>query len=295
MTCDVSTRHGTTRADWTVLERTRPSDRTSFSRTRRLLATHSLEERKKVATRHPDERCQYRKLLTDPDSLVPLTTRPRNGCCWGALGAALRQCDDRPTDRSCPYLLNESWDCFELDATFPEFCAVGARPLLPKVKNRLTFEVRTEPSARQHIVQVGIARVGGDASQKRSGCLDESTPLLESFVYSSVGDVLNSGGPLEIVAPGTLPGLRFRLENWCSGAPAWLSGGALLARVMIEVDLRRGRVSLNVGDWEADPLVLSIPGLVDADDGEKEWLPFISLTAVGQSARLLDFHARVDA
>jgi len=244
--------------------------------------------------RHPDERYQFRKLLTDPDHLVTMITRPRNSCTWGAMGAALRQCDDRPTDRCCPYLLNEAWDCFELDAAFPEFCAVGSRALLPKVKSRFVFEIQTEPSARQHIAQVGLARVDAEQSQLRSGRLDESTPLLESFVYTSSGDLLTSDGFLEIVSPGTLPGLRFRRENWCNGGPTWLADGTCLARIMMEVDLRRGRVAISLGEWAADPVVVSIPALLTGGADEKQWLPFISLTAVGQSARILDFHACVE-
>lgn len=281
--------------EWAAVARTQTSDRTSLARTRRLLAPKSLEERRKHASRHPDERGQFRKLLTDPDHLVTMITRPRNGCCWGAMGAALRQLDDRPVDRSNPHLLNESWDCFELDAAFPEFCAVGARPLLPRTKNRLAFEIRSDATARQHIAQVGLARVEGDAAQIRSGSLDKSTSLLETFVYTSAGDLLSSSDSLEIIAPGVVPGLWFRLENWCSGAPTWLSDGAVLARVMMEVDLRRGRIAISLGDWAADPLVLSVPGLTEGDAECKQWLPFISLTAVGQSARIMDFHTSVEA
>lgn len=260
--------------------------------------TQSLEDRKKSSARgrHPDERGQFRKLLTDPDAdhEVSMITRVRNGCCWGASGAALRQFSDRAVDRANPYLLNEAWDCFELDATFPEFCSVGARPLLPKMKNRLVFEVQTEADARQHIAQVGLARVGGEPSQVRSGCLDASTPLLESIVYTSAGDLIASGPEdIEVISPGTRPGLTFRLENWCSGAPTWLSGGRNLVRIMVEVDLLRGRISISLGEWSADPMVFSIPGLINGED--KEWLPYISLTAVGQSARLMDFHASVQA
>lgn len=262
------------------------------------MATKSLEDRKEASARqrHPDERAQFRKLLTDPDQgPISMLTRPRNGCCWGGLGAALRQFSDKASDRTCPQLINEAWDCFELDAAFPEFCAVGARPLLPRMKNRLVFEVRTDVDSRAHIMQVGLARVGGDQSQLRSGTLDKSTPLLETFLYTSAGDVMCSEPEdIEIIAPGTMPGIRFRRENWCSGAPNWLSGGSQLVHIMMEVDLRRGRIALSVGEWSSDPLILSIPGLLEGVD-EKEWLPFVSLTAIGQSARLLDFHASVEA
>lgn len=289
---------GTPRLECSRFSSTWATDRaslSSISRTRRRLAPLSLEGRKKKSVLHPEERGQFRKLLTDPDNLVSMITRPRNGCCWGAMGAALRQCDDRPTDRSCPYLLNESWDCFELSNAFPEFCALGARPLLPRMKNRLVFEVRSDPSARKHIAQVGLARVQGEADRIRSGCLDESTPLLESFVYTSAGDFLSSAEPLEVIAPGTVPGLRFRLEHWCTGGPTWLADGALVTRVMMEVDLRRGRIAISLGEWAADPLVFGFPSLIEGDVEGKRWLPFISLTADGQSARLVDFHASVEA
>lgn len=281
------------RSDWSLLSRTRGSDRTSLTRTRRLFATPALEEHRKVAVRHPDERYQSRKLLTDPDRLVTMITRPRNSCTWGAMGAALRQCDDRPTDRSCPYLLNEGWDCFELDSAFPEFSAVASRALPSKVKSRLVFEIAAEPSARQHIAQVGLAQVGGDPCELRAGRLDKSTPLLESFVYTSSGDLLSSDGDLEIIDAGSLPGLRFRRENWCSGAPSWLSSEKSSVRVMMEVDLRKGWMAISLGEWAANPVVVSIPALVAGDD--KQWLPFVSLTAVGQSARILDFHVSVEA
>lgn len=207
------------------------------------------------------------------------------------MGAALRQYDDRPIDRSCPYLINDSWDCFELTNAYPEFSAVGSRALLPRMKNRLTFEIRNETTARQHIAQVGLAWIGSnDAS-----CLDESTELLESIVYTSSGDLISTTDSLEIVAPGGMPGLRPRLENWCSGAPRWLSSGGEVVQVMMEVDLLRGRIAFSLGHWSVDPIVVSVPALIEGDVNEKQWLPFISLTAVGQSARILDFHTCFEA
>lgn len=301
---------GTSRADairqdslnWAILSRTRPSDRTSACRTRRLFATPALEERRRAAFRHPDEKFQYRKLLTDPGDSVALITRPRNSCTWGAMGKALQQHDSRTSERQIPVLVNEGWDCFELDAAFPEFCAVGGRALPPNVRTRLAFEVRAEPTALPHIAQVGLARIGGEAPRedpdlarssnaRRAARLDEATSLLESFVYTSVGDLQCSHGHLEVVAPGSQPGLGFRRENWCSGAPAWLCNGSNVQRILMEVDLPRGRIAISLGDWSADPLVLDMPCLLS--QGDKEWVPFVSLTAVGQSARILDFHASV--
>lgn len=278
-----------TRSSLTDISRTRLSDDT---RTRRQLAPRSMEERKKLqVTKHPDERGQSRKLLTDPDCSATMISRPRNGCCWSALGAALRQYDDRPIDRTCPYLVNHTWDCFELTSAYPEFSAVGCRALLPRMKNRFTFEFRNEASGRQHIAQVGIARIGSDCAT----CLDESTELLDSVVYTSGGDLISTTDSLEILAPGGLPGLRPRLENWCSGAPKWLSSDGELAHVMMEVDLLRGRIALSLGHWAIDPIVLHVPALVEGDVEEKQWLPFVSLTAAGHSARILDFHTCFEA
>jgi len=211
------------------------------------------------------------------------------------MGASLRQCDTAPADRFCPYLFNEECDCFELDAAFPEFCAVGARALLPRMKNRLSFEVCSEPTAFRHIAQVGLARIDGEPSRIRSGRLDSSTLLQESFIYNSAGDLSSSTGEIEIMAPGNVPGLNFRLENWCSGAPCWLTAGKSRSLIMMEVDLRQGRIAISLDEWAADPLVLGIPALIEEDAGQKQWLPFISLTAVGQSARIVDFHACIQA
>lgn len=288
--------------NWAILSRTRPADRTSVSRTRRLLATPALNERRTAAIRHPDENFQYRKLLTDPGNSVPLITRPRNGCTWGAMGEALQQHDSKPLERQNPVLMNEGWDCLEMDAAFPEFCAVGGRALPPNMKTRLALEVRSEPTALPHIVQVGLARIGGEAlredadlamssNARRAARLDKTTSLLESFVYTSCGDLQCSHGHLEIVAPGSQPGLGFRRENWCSGAPAWLCNGSQRQRILMEVDLCRGRITISLGDWSPDPLVLEMSSLLS--EGNKQWVPFVSLTAVGQSVRILDFHTCV--
>lgn len=277
----------------------RTFDRTSYTRPRRLLAPLSLDERRSSraarAARHPDEYFQFRKLLTDPENPVPIITRPRNACCWGAMGNALSVCDGRPSDRSSPYLLNKAWDCFDLNGAFPEFCAVGARPLQPKTRNRLAIEVQTESCARQHIVKLGIARVQGDSSQLRSGRLDASTELLESIVYTSAGDITCDKGVLGIMSPGAIPGLRFRLDNWCTGAPTWLDDGKLSVQVMLDIDMCRGRLAIGIDEWPSDPIVLEVPSLIDDSTEGAEWLPFIALTATGQSARLIDFHSRFEA
>jgi len=271
-------------------------DRTSYSRPRRLLAPLALEERRSSrsarAARHPDEYCQFRKLLIDPEHPVPIITRPRNACCWGAIGNALSVCDSRPSDRSCPYLSNPITDCFDLKTSFPEFCAVGSRALLPKMRNRLVFEVQAEAYARHHIVQLGIACVKCESQQLRSGRLDASSQLLHSVVYTSAGDVMCENGFIGIASPGSIPGLRCRFENWCSGAPTWLDDEKRMVQVMLDVDMSRGRMSIGIGEWPSDPIVLEISSLIDDCAEEIAWLPFIALTAAGQSARLIDFHAR---
>lgn len=286
----------TTRTEWISFSRTAPSDRTSLTRPRKLVLPRSLEERQRIhcatgSVRHADERAQFRKLLTEPEWSGPFTTRVRSGCSWGAMGNALRVCDDRPVDRSCPSLLNEKWDCFELDATFPEFCAIGARSLQPKLKNRLVFEVRTEPTSLQHIVQVGVAGFGEEESLRPSARLDESTPLRESVICTSAGDVISSVGPMSIRNPGSQgSGLRPRLDDWCCGAPRWLIDGAYIARIMLEVDLRLGQIAISLDGWSEDPAVVEVPALVESSRQGNVLFPFVSLTAVGQQARILDLH-----
>jgi len=305
------------RTDWRLYERTAASDRTNSTRPRRLLKPLSLDmrtgDRSSRAARHPDEYAQARKLLLDDGrvgDLAPVITRQRHGCQWGALGRSLCVCSSRSADRSRPALLNECQDCFELINAFPDFSATGARSLLPGLRNRIVFEITRQPTSLLHIAQVGIARVSGESLQDARGLLgrlDDSTPLLESLTFSSIGDVLSSVGGIDVVAQGvSSPALRYRLDDWLSGASPWLQGESTTARIMMEVDLRLARVAISVGEWLDEPLVLKIPGLVpDVGVAEKgrstsrnrsssparaPWVPFVSLTAIGQAARLLDLH-----
>lgn len=282
----------TPRTNWLLHSSAGPR-RPGIGRSRlRLPATHTLAERKGgrwlSEARHPEECGNFRKLLTaEPESEVAVVTRPRLGLRWGATGAALRVCTD--TDRARPALLNEGWDCFELQSAFPEFSAVGARELLPGLVNRIHLEVRTEPSARHHICQVGIARIAS-----ASGRLDEEAKCLGRVVCTSSGDIVSTAGSIDVLSPGSgYPGLTERPGgDYASGGPAWLQNEALVAHVLIEVDLHRGHLSVRVGDWSAEPAVVSISGLVGEEAEGLHWLPFASLTAMGQQARILDMHAR---
>jgi len=236
--------------------------------------------------RHPDERAQFRKLLlADPEAPLTLITRPRSGCLWGAFGSALRVCNDLHVDKSCPPVLNESRDCFDLGTVFPDFCAVGARSLQPGFPNRFVFEVRKNAAARRHILQVGIARLD------KSGKLEEGGQLAASVLCSSVGDVVSSVGPIEILGGG----MRMRDGgDWCSDGPTWLIGPrSFTTRVMLEADLGTGTLAISVGEWASEPAMVSVPGLLSEED-DRPWFPIVSLTAVGLEARILDLHVRAD-
>jgi len=191
-------------------------------------------------------------------------------------------------------LLNDSDDCPQLSSAYPDHSAVGARALQPGLINRVVFELRTEPTARETIAQVGVACVAGGALQ--GGRLDRSTPLLGAVLCTGAGDVLSTAGPLEALAPGAQgPGLAQRLDDWCGGGPSWLLGGRRVARVLLEVDLRLGQLAVSVGDWSEEPAVVRAPGLLEGAAGEaRAWLPMVSLTAVGQEARLLDLSVRTE-
>eukprot|EP00927_Polykrikos_kofoidii_P062554 TRINITY_DN57365_c0_g1_i1.p1 TRINITY_DN57365_c0_g1~~TRINITY_DN57365_c0_g1_i1.p1 ORF type:complete len:331 (+),score=20.13 TRINITY_DN57365_c0_g1_i1:69-1061(+) len=314
------------RANWLLFNETAPHDRTrSLPRLARRTVSSSLQYPARLAgVRHPDERTQRRKLLLDPDNPVPVITRPRAGGCWAAVGRALRVHGDRPAERGCPAVINSSHECLEFKSAFPEFSAVGARTLQPKAINRVAFELSIDPKVNRHILQVGVVRVADNHISYRYGQLDELTPALACVACSNVGEVVSTSGPLEIVAPGeNWPGLRQRLPDWCSGAPQWLAGGLVSAVVLLEIDLRMGRLAISVDKWSEDPAVLSVPGLLDENadmaarvQGSEStrapttapsptaravpavelppWRPFVSLTAVGQQARIIDLHARMD-
>lgn len=294
------------RTNWLLFSNTHASDRTraDFRRPTRLTATVALGEQRRArsaltAVRHPDERRQFRKLLMDPTSPVPMITRERHSSCWGPIGGALRLFDETPVDSTRPALVNESYDCPGLGGAFPEFSALGLQPLESRLCNRMVLEVRTDDTASKLITQVGVARVGAKRSWPRVRDitrLDESTELLDYVVWTSDGDVLSGVGPVSLLGPGSA-GARVlpRDPTRCRGGPVWLQDGALVARLCIEVDLRRARLALSVGGWAAEPVVLHIPGLIRDDVDVRPWVPFVSLTAVGQEARIIDQHIRADA
>jgi len=292
------------RTNWLLFAETAPNSRKlALPRLGRISAPRSLAEHRRSprvsAARHPDEWSQRRKLLLDPDNPVPAITRLRAGGCWAAVGCKLRFHGDKPSERTCPTVINDCHECLELSSAFPEFSAVGARFLQPLAINRIAFDVRVEPTKKRHFMQVGIARVeDSHFAFKTEGRLGGHSPLLGSVTCTNVGDVMSSAGSMDVVAPGgTWPGLRMRMEDWFSGAPQWLAGDRPSALVLLEVDLLRGRLSIRVDKWTEEPAVLSIPGLLLQDgDGEplSQWRPFVSLTAEGQEAQIVDFHARID-
>lgn len=300
-----------TGANWLLLAKTVPHDRTSRSRPRPLLEPAALPSARRQTRGNPEERFQYRKLLLAPnDGPVPTFTRPRIGRQWGSVGHALRVCSARASERLCPPVLNQGYECMEMASAWPEFSAMGARGLEEGLVNRIVFEVRSEPTATRRIAQVGIARVGrrldvtrriapGASFLEQEGAvLDEATPLLASLAVNSAGDVLATGavGALEVVAPGGQgAGLRHRMADWLAGGPTWLTVEThIAARILLEVDLRRGRLSVSAGEWSEEPAVVEAPDLLARDEEDRPWVPFVSLTAVGQEARILDFAVRAD-
>lgn len=312
-----------------VADRTSESNwRTRAAARRGLPRSHKLQAsgRASLRHRHPDEGSSARWLLAEAEADVPVITRPRGGSCWSAVGTSLRVIADRPCGAGSPTLMNDEWDCSDLNSAFPHHCAIGARTLQSGLVNRLVFEMRGDAAMCPRIVQVGIAQIGGTSrpgteSGLERGQLSNTTPLLSSVVCTSAGDFQTAGivGSLDVVSPR----LTQRYGDWASGAPTWLVGGiAQATRVLLEVDLRRGVVSVRLGEWSAEPAVIAVPGLrpkvaqttplkaprasqLDSghlcgtpdqspDDADRPWLPFVSLTAIGQEAKILDFHICTD-
>eukprot|EP00811_Abedinium_folium_P000230 NODE_10209_length_1369_cov_3.191626.p1 GENE.NODE_10209_length_1369_cov_3.191626~~NODE_10209_length_1369_cov_3.191626.p1 ORF type:complete len:318 (-),score=34.34 NODE_10209_length_1369_cov_3.191626:180-1133(-) len=304
------------RTNWLLFENTAPSDRTSLSRTRSLIAPRgrSLAGR----CRHPEDRVQFRKLFTHLDGPVPVTMRRRFGCHWQAWGRALRVCSDPLFERDRPMLLNEAWNCNSLGEAFPEFSAIGVRALEVGLVNRIAFELRgaTASEAPVHICQVGLARVSNRsvgtinatesdevglwasqtmlpaAASQLHACdrrPDAAMPaLLGSILCTSAGDVVSSRtGTLTLSGATEQRGLRQRDPNWISGSPTWHLGSKPMT-VFLEVDLRHGYVALSVGDWSNEPVTMAAPGLLTGLD-DASWFPCVSLTMVGQEARILNF------
>lgn len=229
---------------------------------------------------HFEERDRAKWLLSDLEERLPLTTRPNRGLKWQVVGPSLRVLGDHPAYRESPVVVNDGEDCCDLKSAFPEFSAVGARPLQRGLINRLVFEMRSEPTAKPHIQQVGVVQLEAGSKLLRA-----------SMVCTSGGDMIASSGGLEVVHPGSQSsGLVPRLEDWCSGGPRWLEGeDRFVQRVMLEVDLRNGCVALSVDGWVDHPATVLAPIL--ADDASN-WFPMVSLTAGEQQARLIDFQVR---
>jgi len=247
-----------------------------------------------IACRRPEERARW--FFTSLAESVPLLTMSSGGSFWGPTGAALRVCYDGHAGRALPALLNRSYDCFQLDAAFPEFSALGQRMLEPGLVHRIVFEFRTEATAKPCLTQVGVARIQGLEDEGLSKVvLDEGTPLLGGVLFSSAGDVRSIGGGLEVFAPGgQAPGLSQRLEDWCSGGPSWLSGNSLISYVMLEVDLQQGQLAISVDESSKEPSRIFCPALLEGGTGE-QYRPLVSLTAAGQEARIVDFHVLTSA
>eukprot|EP00440_Ansanella_granifera_P054939 gb/GFBE01059557.1/.p1 GENE.gb/GFBE01059557.1/~~gb/GFBE01059557.1/.p1 ORF type:complete len:305 (+),score=53.50 gb/GFBE01059557.1/:1-915(+) len=297
------------RVNWEMFAETRPSDRTSLTRPRRLQATESLLERERSsagrAARHPAERGRRAWLLADPGETVPVLTRPRGGCKWGAVGSAMRVCRGKASDATSPFLINDFWDCLELSSAYPECSGIGARELQPGLVNRITYEVSSEENTRGiPVVQVGIARIGvpsneeafdEDELRKRGAHkLDEElTPLLSSVLFNSTGDFTSTEGYIEVLSPGDSPALTQRMVDWWSGATSWFSD-ALSMQLLLEVDLARGCLSLRLGSWSKEPLVIRVPGMLEDKGSQRPWMPIVQLPAVGQQARIIDLHVVSD-
>ncbi|CAE8630514.1 unnamed protein product, partial [Polarella glacialis] len=187
---------------------------------------------------------------------------------------------------------------------FPDHCAVGGRELQPGLVNRITFEVSCDDSRTGGLIaQVGVARLRGvpdedvDLTATRGAPqLEEHLGPVQSVLFTGAGDVCSSVGGIEVLARGSQsPGLEQRLNDWLSGGPSWLLGSAAeTVQLLLEVDMSRGCFALRLGTWFEDPLVVSVPGILDDTYG-RPLLPFVSLTAIGQQARLLDLHVVSDS
>eukprot|EP00929_Paragymnodinium_shiwhaense_P013198 TRINITY_DN12105_c0_g1_i2.p1 TRINITY_DN12105_c0_g1~~TRINITY_DN12105_c0_g1_i2.p1 ORF type:complete len:284 (+),score=33.73 TRINITY_DN12105_c0_g1_i2:29-880(+) len=259
--------------------------------------TLAVRRRANAATgaRHSNEWGQRRKLLLDEGSAPTVISRPHAGGCWAAVGALLRWHGDLAAERSCPTVLNDSHECLEMRSAYPDFTAVGARGLQQRAVNRVAMEVAIDPASERHLLQVGVGRIDEGNFTFKDGILDKKSPLLASVVWTNAGDIVSSAGPLSIVAPGDIwPGLRLRMDDFCSGAPQWLAGDKTTALLLMEIDLQRGRMSLSIDRWAADPAVISIPGLLEQDPQGRQWRPFVSLTAEGQQAKIIDLHTRFE-
>lgn len=297
------------RTNWEFFAQTAASDRTSRTRPRPLLTPCSFfDRRRRGPPFHPSEKPDRALLYADFSGPVSLALRPRGGCKWAAVGPALRVCRGQSHDGANPFLLNDGWDCLEIGSTYPECTGVGARELQNGFINRFTVEIRGDESTLGgRMAQVGIARIGIPPPEEKEdedfianrGALklsNESNPLLASFLFNSAGDVQTTEGYVELLSPGSYGhSLRQRLDDWWSGAPVWfLDSSRRTVRLLLEVDLARGAVSLRVGDWSQEALVFSVPGILEDRGTDRPWVPVVALTSAGQQARILDFHVATE-
>eukprot|EP00933_Yihiella_yeosuensis_P040775 TRINITY_DN35164_c0_g1_i1.p1 TRINITY_DN35164_c0_g1~~TRINITY_DN35164_c0_g1_i1.p1 ORF type:complete len:320 (+),score=30.33 TRINITY_DN35164_c0_g1_i1:27-962(+) len=302
------------RTNWELFAVTKHVDRTSLTRPRKLLTSQSLLQYRKSnraqEAKHPEEYRQTNWLLANPPDDAIVLSRIRQGCTWKACGAALRVCKGKTSESRSPTVFNCSRDCLDRSSAYPEFSAIGARPLQPGLVNRITFEVESDDSAEQaRIAQVGIAQVApgpeldkntryaiGQSLRGVELLENEQRPLLASVLFTGAGDIISAGtaGDIEIISPGS-SALRQRTNDWWSGGPTWLLSPAVeKVQLMLEVDFSRGTLSLRRGGWFEDPLVISLEGVLSEVGVGQPWVPVVSLTGIGQQARLIDVHVVSD-
>mmetsp|Transcript_64873 Transcript_64873/g.120693 ORF Transcript_64873/g.120693 Transcript_64873/m.120693 type:complete len:296 (-) Transcript_64873:32-919(-) len=259
--------------------------------------------------KHPEEWGQRRKLLLDPDNPIPVHLRLGGADGWGILGAALRSEPLRSMQSAKLVVSNDSYNCMDLSTAFATHTAFAARPLVAAARSRLVLEIFTDVDAPPHIAQVGIAQLSclhperEEASQGAA-----AAEVLASVAWRSDGDVESIGaGSMAVLAEGASEvqhatrgtkhfelGRLHQRQPWlCGGAPKWL-GSALrgTSRLHLEVDLLNGRMAFSTEGWWRDPAVLCLDGLAGTSD--LQWFPFVSLTALGQHARIVDIHVRAD-
>lgn len=233
-----------------------------------------------------------RWMVCGDDKFQPAVTRPRGGCSWKSTGNALRICMGSPTEGRPAWLISDKRDCLEASSMIPDFSALGAHPLQPGLINRLTFEVRTEAASRNHPPQVGLAWLT-DAAVVAAGLVEEELSVLADapvVMFAGTGDVRSTGCMIEaLLHRGAGYEYVQQMGDWCCGGPTWLAGEALSVRATLEVDFRRGLISLQVGDWPQEPAVIRVSRLAEEADGGS-WWPCVALLAEGQQMRILDFH-----
>lgn len=296
------------RQDWILFEKTFVSDRTSRRRPRPLLTTATAEERRKglLGTKHRDEWARFRKMLVEEPQPQQVTRLTGGGApAWGTWGKYLRMVGaEDPED---PWtILNDGRPCLNLLECFPDWCAVGSRPLERGCgcKTRMLFELFFPEGGRlgdadMRMMEVGICAV--QCSEVDPKALQRAdltgTTRQEWISYMSHGALVSSM-PIESFNSGPKQEeLRMAQDGLgLTGLKAWPEYNASRAMVAMEVDLERGEVGLALrGPREPRRGAASdekkhyfrIPGLKTLD---LPWVPYCALTGVKQRARLLEFH-----